>query len=127
MENEQTETVETCYSRIMASALFRTDGTELVYTAEIIKLANLVAEDPRGGEELDSIGEFEIVGLWDLLIGAYWAFVHCHGGQFTPEYAAQCVISAIYTPGCGEDAPEEDDPARVAYDEICEVLLGKDQ
>lgn len=113
--------VENHYDRIMRSSLFRRDGKDLDWPAEFTKLAHAVRDDPRSSEDLSSVGEFTECDLWDLLVAAYWSFVHCHGGQWTPEYAAQCAIGEIYSPGC-EHAPSEGDPTWETYNALCEAL-----
>ena len=46
-----------------------------------------------------SYGEYSLA---DLIVGAYWHYADCHGGQGSPEYRALSALSLIYSPSLSE-------------------------
>lgn len=119
---EHTPTLKEAYERIMASRLFRTDG-------EIIKLSqafiDLVAAIKN--EDTDSInwemGDCTEACLSDLVVGAYWAFTECHGGQDCITYAALCALGTVFQPGCTGPPKSPEEGEWVAYEQVTFWLL----
>lgn len=104
-------TTEQLFNKITKSHLFRTDGERIDVPQAFINLADAIKVE----DETDwNLGECAGCTLFDLLVGAYWAFSEWHGGQASPEYAALCALGGIYSPGM-ECAPEDDDSAHIPY------------
>lgn len=62
----------------------------------------------------------------DIIEGRLLAYTHCHGGQWSPEYARMCKIRGYYKPAAGgltEDYLTEN--GKVIYEEVCAKILGK--
>lgn len=70
-------------------------------------LAKLVHEYEGDDERLWYIGEHGNCCMDSLIIGAYWFFVHYHGGQWSDEYRTQCVIGEVFKPGMSGEPEEE--------------------
>lgn len=83
----------------------------------ITKLANMVHEFDASddGYELWSIGEFGHASLDNLLIGAYWFCCDYHGGQSSPEYACQCAIGQVFSPGMSSLDHDEESSELTTY------------
>jgi hypothetical protein len=59
--------------------------------------------------------------LWgEVEVAVYWIAVHWHGGQWSELYALQC--ASPYSPGMGEDGPEEESAASDIYAEMNAIL-----
>jgi hypothetical protein len=56
--------------------------------------------------------------LGDFLEAVYWYCVHCHGGQGSQEYALQCAVGSVFTPGCS-DGPELETTSADMYKNLC--------
>jgi hypothetical protein len=72
--------------------------------------------DSADSDELWSIGECGSCSLPDLIEGAYWHYSEWCGGQWSPEYAAQCAIGRVFSPGMS--SVENDNPAYMALNEM---------
>ena len=107
------------YDRIISSAVFRTDGIPIDLCAELTTLANQIHADPEDIEW--SRGEFTEAPLSELIVGAYWALVEWHGGQWSPEYAALCALGQVFKPGYSSK-PDPDSPEWPSYVLISQAL-----
>jgi len=112
-------TLEEEFNKIANCSLFRLDGERIDICDALVNICmSIIAE-----EETDwGIGENGEFTLDALIVGAYWAMTHCHGGQSSPEYATRCAISAIFSPGC-ECEPVKGTSERDVYDTICKHLV----
>lgn len=91
----------------------------------ITKMANLVHKyEPIDGDnsQLWAIGEHSIASIDPLLVGAYWFCVHYHNGQDSIEYACQCAIGRMYSPGPATKGPEAESGEMETYTAL-ETLL----
>ena len=61
---------------------------------------------------------FDIVEAW------YLALTHCHGGQWSPEYARLCRMSKYFRPSPLLSVDRLTDNGREIYDNACARLLG---
>jgi hypothetical protein len=62
---------------------------------------------------------------FDIVEGHLLAYMHCHGGQWSPEYARMCKIRRYYKPGAGgltEDTLTEN--GMEIYEAVCAKILG---
>lgn len=102
-------------------ALFRVDGnlSYLRAVEAMRRLANSV-EDDETDESDWYLGESGETTLDSLLVGSYWFFVHYHGGQDSPEYAAQCAICSIFSPGMSS-GPEDESSEKDVYNAWIEL------
>ena len=95
---------EHLFNSILQSSLFRLNGPDIDLCAVIIELCDAInAED----EPNWSLGECDECTLDSFLVGAYWSLTEWHGGQWSGEYAAQCAIGSIFSPG--HTSPPEND------------------
>ena len=63
---------------------------------------------------------------FDIEEAAYYAAVHCHGGQWSNLYAAQC--ASPFTPGmCAPDLPDDEErpAASDLYRDAVEWIMGE--
>ena len=60
---------------------------------------------------------FDIVEAW------YLALSHCHGGQFSREYARLSKIGTYFTPSHLLDVDQLTENGRAIYDAACKTLL----
>lgn len=62
---------------------------------------------------------------FDIEEAAYWTAVHCHGGQSSALYAAQC--ASEYSPGRTMDLPDDDERPTSSdlYRDAVEWITGK--
>ena len=114
-------TLEEEFNKIAESSLFRLDGEDIDICSAMTNICLSIIDEEETDWSLGECGEFTLDAL---IVGAYWAMVHCHGGQSSPEYATQCAIGAIFDPGC-ECEPVKETSERVVYDTICGHLLNK--
>ena len=118
LESLQRQRVERAYSAVVKSDAFIVNG-ECLTPEMLIELAHAV--DGATGEIWD-IGEYDEVGLFDLIVGAYWACADAHEGQTSGAYEALSALSDVYTPGAGETGPEPDSGEEMAYEQILAEL-----
>jgi hypothetical protein len=107
-------TTKDAFNAIIDSELFRLRGPKINLPDALIDLARAInAED-----ETDwSLGECLECSLDSLIIGAYWSTQEWHGGQSSPEYAAFCALSSIFSPGMsGPPESSEDGPEWESYE-----------
>jgi hypothetical protein len=62
---------------------------------------------------------------FDIEEAAFWAAVHCHGGQWSDLYAAQC--ASPFDPGHTMDLPDDDErpTASDLYRDAVEWITGE--
>ena len=114
-------TLEEQFDRIAKCSLFRLDGECIDIVDALADITSSILDE----DEPDwSLGECDAFAMDALIIGAYWAMVHYHGDQGSPEYATQCVLETIYKTK-GEGAPENDTSEKYVCDTICTHLLNK--
>jgi len=84
--------------------------------------ADLLGEAPHGEDDCpDGCG-----CRFDIEEAAYYAAVHCHGGQFSNLYAAQC--ASPFRPGCwASDLPDDDErwTASELYRDAVSWIMGE--
>jgi hypothetical protein len=103
--------IETVYTAIIESEVFRLDGPAVDLPEALIALAHSV-RDNETDESTWSIGEHTEAPLGDLIVGAYWSLTEWHAGQSSPEYAALCALGEIFSPGMtGPPDPEDTENA----------------
>lgn len=102
------------FHRIMESSLFRLNGPEIDVPDALIELADAVHHEPADNDSWLYLGEGLESDCSDLIVGAYWAMAHWHGGQNSPEYAALCTLGKVFKPGMACE-PNEDDNEYPAY------------
>ena len=61
---------------------------------------------------------FDIVEAW------YLALTHCHGGQWSEEYARLCKMLGYFKPGAMLSVDSLNDNAREIYEAACAKMLG---
>lgn len=108
------------YFNVLNRALFRIDSN-LEYDRIIegfIKLANAIAEYEGETESIWYLGEYTECTLDEMIIGAYWHFVHWSGGQASMTYAAQCALGCVYQPNM--ECEDEDNAAYQMLNEMAE-------
>lgn len=62
---------------------------------------------------------FDIVEAW------YLALAHCHGGQWSPEYARLCRMARYFKPSPLMDYDSLTDNGKDIYNAACTKLLTK--
>ena len=62
---------------------------------------------------------FDIVEAW------YLALCHCHGGQWSDDYARLCKVEGYFTPGPSLSVDSLNPNSLEIYDKACESLLAK--
>lgn len=60
---------------------------------------------------------------FDICEAYYLALTHCHGGQWSDEYARLCRMASYFTPRQSLSVETLSDNARAIYDDACERLL----
>ena len=111
-EDEGLIDVESEYSAIMESEVFRTNGPPIDLPTALIRLGNAVHACPDCLDK--SIGEFLECDLSSLIIGAYWSLSEWHAGQYSASYAALCTLGQVFQPGM-VSGPEENTGEETAY------------
>lgn len=104
--------IEKAYNAIIESLVFRTNGEHIDLCESLQTLCAALQEVEDG--IMWELGEGNECDLAALLIGSYWALTEWHGGQNSPEYAAQCAIASIYSPNMA-NGPESDTGEETAY------------
>lgn len=108
------DNIEKLFNEISASIF----TIEPVYSYDelpekFIELCNMITQTETD-ECFWSMGEYSHCAIGDLIVGAYWHFVHWHGGQSSLSYAALCALGGIFEPGMSSE-PEEGAPEYDAY------------
>jgi hypothetical protein len=62
---------------------------------------------------------FDIAEAW------YLALMHCHGGQWSREYARLCKLSKSFRPSPLLSVERLGENARAIYDAACDTMLAK--
>ncbi len=62
---------------------------------------------------------FDIVEAW------YLALCHCHGGQWSPEYARLCKLSRSFKPSPFLSVETLSENAREIYDNACARIIDR--
>ena len=102
----------------MESSLFRLSAEEI----DLCETVNALCESIEGEDETNwDEGECLECTLGDFLVGAFWAFTECHGGQASPTYETLCRIGNIYSPGMASGP--EGYGEKAAYEQVTENLL----
>ena len=60
---------------------------------------------------------------FDIVEAYYLAFVDCHSGQWSREYARFCKMHEYFKPSPFLSVDTLSDNARVIYDDVCARLL----
>lgn len=60
---------------------------------------------------------------FDIVEAYYLAFVDCHSGQWSREYARLCKMQKYFKPSPRLSVDTLSDNARVIYDDVCARLL----
>lgn len=99
---------------VVSRSLFRRDS-HLGYARTLDALDRMCAElmTADTDETIWSIGECGDTDLGALIEGAYWFMCDYHGGQWSPEYATQCALGRIFSPGMS--SLEEDTSGHDVY------------
>ena len=87
--------------------------TPAATTKAIAKLAQLVSDYDGDTDELWALGECDVIGLSDLLSGAYVYYAEHHEGQWSSSYAALSALGKVVD---GVDSLEPDSTAEMVYD-----------
>jgi hypothetical protein len=61
---------------------------------------------------------------FDICEAYYLAFSHCHGGQWSREYARMCAMMRYFKPSPYLSVDSLSENAREIYDAVCARLLG---
>ncbi len=112
---QTTEKVLELYKKVLAELESEDVSAELLG-----ELAAAVLECEA--DDLWDIGEFEVVGLENLVSGAWHALADCHSGQWSKEYAAFCAFDRIYSPAWSETSETLEESDSIAYEMICASL-----
>lgn len=62
---------------------------------------------------------------FDICEAYYLALTHCHGGQWSLEYARLCKLSRYFKPRASLSVETLSENARAIYDNVCFNLLGE--
>jgi hypothetical protein len=60
---------------------------------------------------------------FDIVEAYYLAFSHCHGGQWSREYARLSKMSSYFRPGAALSVDSLSENGREIYDQACARLL----
>lgn len=109
--------------KVVSRSLFRTDSS-LGYARTLTAFDRLCDEvmSTETDEGTWSLGECEDCDLGSLIAGAYWWMCDNHGGQNSPEYATQCNLGRIFSPGMSE--LDADSSEQTAYDALDALKQG---
>ena len=124
MKSNKFASLETAFNAIALSSMFRLDGPTIDnLPAAFITLCAEIdhAEDDDG--EIWTIGEFGEFSLDSLIVGAFWAFTECHGGQYSDTCKALSALGGIFNPGRTYPPTSDEEPEFYPYTQICEYLI----
>ena len=60
---------------------------------------------------------------FDIVEAYYLAFCHCHGGQWSREYARMSKMTRYFKPGPFFSVDSLTENGRMIYDNVCQKLL----
>ena len=60
---------------------------------------------------------------FDIVEAYYLALSHCHGGQWSKEYARLCKLSEYFRPAMGLDVESLTENGRAIYEAACSRML----
>lgn len=62
---------------------------------------------------------------WDICEAWYLALTHCHGGQWSREYARLCRLERYFKPGACFNVGSLSENARAIYEAACARMLAE--
>lgn len=62
---------------------------------------------------------------FDIIEAYYLAYTHCHGGQWSKEYARLCKMQTYFKPTMGLSFNSLSENGREIYIKLTDKLLGK--
>ena len=117
------QTITNLHAQLMVD-LFQAEPSTLSLSLILSNLRHLAkACEAYEGDTLDwcCVGECDHASVDNVLVGAYWALSHWHGGQDSETYATLCTIGDVLHPGM-TDGPEPESAEADVYEALDSIF-----